>query len=438
VRFTPAAENRVDYPQVTHSAEGMKSRPLALSLRACLLGWAVGAILLDAGASVLRAFDLPAEPGRTIQRVAFGSCSDPTKPTPVWDAVVNADPDVWLWLGDTVYADSPRPAGKTLADRSRVVLDRLPYLYGRQQALPAYQRLMSRARIMGTWDDHDYGMNDIGADFPGRVESQRHFFDFYGEPKDSPRRQRPGVYCSIVLGPPGKRLQIIVLDTRFFRSPLEDGKFPREEWVEGRPGTYRPATDPAATLLGAEQWAWFERTLQQPAEVRLVVSSIQVLADDHRFEKWGNFPHERSRLLRLIHDRRIGGVILLSGDRHTGELSCLDPLREPEGAAVDPGYPLYDLTASALNQSAPTAFGAQLAQASPRAVVFANEINRHRIGSRFGYNHFGLITIDWDAPGGGRVSLAIRSDLGEEVLRQRVALAALQPGAGAGAPATKR
>lgn len=429
---------RVDSRVFPLSAARMKARFLSFPLRALPLTGAVVVALCFAKASALRAFDLPPEPSRVIQRIAFGSCNDPTEPAPVWDAVVNADPDVWLWLGDTVYADSPRPAGKTLADRSRVVLDRLPYLYGRQRALPGYQRLMSRARIMGTWDDHDYGMNDMGADFPGRVEAQRHFFDFYGEPKDSPRRQRPGVYCSIVLGPPGKRLQIILLDTRFFRSPLEEGKFPREGWVEGRPGTYLPSADSGTTLLGAEQWAWFERTLQQPAEVRLVVSSIQVVADDHRFEKWGNFPHERSRLLRFIHDQRIGGVILLSGDRHRGELSCLDPLREPEGAAVDPGYPLYDLTASALNQSAPTTFGAQLEQASPRAVVFANEINRHRIGSRFDYNHFGLISIDWDAPGGGRVSLALRSDLGEEVLRQRVALAALQPGAKAGAPPAKR
>lgn len=395
----------------------------------------VVALLCAWEGAALRAFDLPPDPAAIVQRVAFGSCNNSTKPAPVWDAVVAVDPDVWLWLGDTVYADDPRPPGKTLAERTRVVLDRLPDLYARQRALPAYQRLLSRARIMGTWDDHDYGLNDMGADFPGRAEAQQHFLDFYGEPKDSPRRTRPGVYSSVVLGPPGKRLQIVVLDTRSFRSPLEDGAFPRDQRVEGRPGPYRPTSDPSTTLLGTEQWSWLERTLRQPAEVRLIVSSIQVIADDHRFEKWGNFPHERRRLFQLIHDQQVNGVILLSGDRHTGELSCLDPLREPEGTAIDPGYPIFDLTSSALNRSAPIIVTAPPANPARRPVVFSHEINRHRIGSRFGYNHFGLITIDWAAAGGGEITLALRAETGDEVLRQRVAVAALQPPAPAGTAA---
>jgi alkaline phosphatase D len=403
------------------------------SLLTCTLrlSGAIMALLLITTGSTLRAFDLAAQPDKVIQRVAFGSCNNSTQPAPVWDAVAKVDPQVWLWLGDTVYADDPRPTGDTLAERTRVVLDRLPGLYARQRALPAYQSLMNRALIMGTWDDHDYGLNDMGADFPGRVEAQQHFFDFYGEPNESPRRTRPGVYSSIVLGPPGKRLQVVILDTRSFRSPLENGSFPREQRVEGRPGPYRPSSDETTTLLGPDQWAWLERTLQQPAEVRIIASSIQVIADDHRFEKWGNFPHERRRLLRLIHDQRIGGVILVSGDRHTGELSCLDPLREPEGDAIDPGYPLFDLTSSALNRSAPIIANPPAANAARRPVVFSHEINRHRIGSRFGYNHFGLIEIDWSATGGGEVTLSLRAETGDEVLRQRVAVAALQPDSGA-------
>jgi alkaline phosphatase D len=414
----------------------MKGLPFALISRVLQLSGAIVALLMTTGGVPLRAFDLPAEPGTVIQRVAFGSCNNSTQPAPIWDAVVKSDPDVWLWLGDTVYADDPRPAGNTLAERTRVVLDRLPDLYARQRALPAYQRLLNRARVMGTWDDHDYGLNDMGADFPGRAEAQQHFFDFYGEPKDSPRRTRPGVHSSITLGPPGKRLQIVILDTRSFRSPLENGQYPRDQWVEGRPGPYRPSLDPSTTLLGKEQWAWLERTLQQPAEVRLIVSSIQVLPDDHRFEKWGNFPHERRRLLQLIHDQRINGAILLSGDRHTGELSCLDPSRETEGQAIDPGYPLFDVTSSALNRSSRILTNPSTATSGRNPVVFSHEINRHRVGSRFGYNHFGLIELDWAAAGGGQVTLALRSETGDEVLRQRVSVSTLQPGAGSRAAAT--
>ena len=57
-----------------------------------------------------------------------------------------------------------------------------------------------------------------------------------------------------------------------------------------------PNTDPTPTVLGEAQWKWLEEQLQVPAEVRLIGSSIQVVAEDHGWEKWTNFPHERERL----------------------------------------------------------------------------------------------------------------------------------------------
>jgi alkaline phosphatase D len=179
----------------------------------------VALALFMAFAPAPRAHDASAEPRRELRRIAFGSCNSPLEPTPVWDAVLNTFPDAWLWLGDVVYADSPRPTGPTPTARAREVLDRLVYLYARQNAVPAYQLLRQRARILGTWDDHDFGLNDAGADFIGRDEAQRPFLDFYGEPADSPRRTRPGIYSAQRFGPPGRVVQIILLDTRFFRSP---------------------------------------------------------------------------------------------------------------------------------------------------------------------------------------------------------------------------
>src|SRR5437764_633783 len=85
-------------------------------------------------------------------------------------------------------------------------------------------------------------------------------------PELAPRRTRAGVYHALVLGPPGRRTQIILLDTRYFRSPLRpDGG-----------GGYLPQHDPGATMLGEVQWKWFAEQLRVPADLRLVVSSIQV------------------------------------------------------------------------------------------------------------------------------------------------------------------
>lgn len=387
------------------------------------------AVLAAAAVVPLPGHQAPPEPERILHRIAFGSCNSPVDATPVWESVNHRRPDAWIWLGDTVYADSPTPEGPTPAARARVALDRLPQLYARQLAQPGYALLRQRARILGTWDDHDYGMNDLGADWIGREEAQQHFLDFYGEPTDSPRRRRPGVYAAYRFGPPGRTIQVILLDTRYFRAPLLRGDSREADWVDGRRGPYVPSRDPNATLLGAEQWTWLEALLREPADLRLLVSSIQVIPDDHRFEKWGNFPQERRRLLRLLANTGEGGVVILSGDRHAGELSQFDPAREPDGKELDPGYPLLELTSSALTRSAPTTFGGQLAASAPKAMVFRHELNRHRLGSLLPYNHFGLISVDWEAKDGPAVTLALHLDHGEEVLRHRVSLASLRRGA---------
>jgi hypothetical protein len=90
------------------------------------------------------------------------------------------------------------------------------------------------------------------------------------------------------------------------------------------------------------------------------------------------------------------------------------------------GYPLYELTASAITRSQPTSFARQLEAAAARPVVYQNEHNRHRVGDRLVYEHFGLISVDWEAKGGAVVTLALHLDHGTEVLRQRVKLGELR------------
>jgi alkaline phosphatase D len=105
-------------------------------------------------------------------------------------------------------------------------------------------------------------------------------------------------------------VQVILLDTRFFRSPLK----PTDQ--RNAPGRerYLPDEDPTKTMLGEAQWAWLADRLREPAEVRLIVSSVQVLAEGHGWERWGNFPRERQRLYDLIRDTGARGVVYLSGD----------------------------------------------------------------------------------------------------------------------------
>lgn len=109
-------------------------------------------------------------------------------------------------------------------------------------------------------------------------------------------------------------------------------------------GPYVPTDDASATMLGDVQWKWLEATLREPAELRLIVSSIQFAAQVHGGECWANLPHEQQRLLEVLKRTRASGVVILSGDRHWCEFSRID------GPC---GYPLYDFTSSSMTQVHP-------------------------------------------------------------------------------------
>ncbi len=315
--------------------------------------------------------------------IAFGSCARQEKPQPIWDAIVRQVPDLFLFLGDNVYADTED-------------MERMRAAYARLGEQPGYRTLRERCPVLATWDDHDYGRNDAGAEYPRKRESKEVFLDFFGEPPESPRRARDGVYEARVLGPEGQRVQFILLDTRWFRSPLV--RRVRGDPSEGSAGPYRPSDDPAATLLGDEQWRWLEEQVRVPAELRILCSSIQVLASEHGYESWGIFPRERVRLLDLVAAAG-GGVIILSGDRHHAELSRDDSR----------GLAIYDLTSSSLNH--------------PRS--WTNELNAHRVGCALFEANFGLLRVDW-TPEDPAVTLEIRRENGEVAIRRRVPLRELR------------
>jgi len=293
----------------------------------------------------------------TLRRIAFGSCIDQTKPQPIWDTVLADRPDLFIFGGDNVYAsDQPWSAV------------RLAQAYAQQDEVPGLVRLRETVPHMAIWDDHDYGLNDGGAEFGHKSGSKAAFLRFWQIPRGDPRHAREGLYDSAMFGAEGKRVQVILLDTRWFRSALK----PTDD--RGKPGKerYLPDADPAKTMLGEAQWRWLEEQLRQPAELRLLVSSIQVVVEGHGWERWGNFPLERQRLYRLIADTQAQGVVFLSGDRHVGAL-----YREATGTP----YPFYELTSSGITHPWRDA-----AEAGP-----------NRLGALFTQQHYGVVDIDWGA-----------------------------------------
>ncbi|MFG0336109.1 MAG: alkaline phosphatase D family protein [Maioricimonas sp. JB049] len=325
-----------------------------------------------------------------LERIAFGSCARQDEPQPIWQTIVEAEPNLFLFIGDNIYGDSED-------------MNVLRKKWNQLGAVEGYRRLKEICPILATWDDHDYGVNDGGAEYPRKKESQKVFLEFFEEPADSPRWNREGVYGATLFGPEGKRVQVILLDTRYHRSRLVKRVW-RPEPGEGDKGPYDRNDDPAATMLGDEQWKWLEKQLQVPAQVRIIASSIQVIPDGHHWEKWGNLPLERQRLFRLIEQTGAGGVVFISGDRHSAEISAVDP---------DIGYELIDVTSSSLN----------------RPSKWHSELNPHRLGTKYTDENFGMITIDWEQQD-PVVRCQVRSMEGKVVLQHRVRLSQLQPPVG--------
>ena len=89
-----------------------------------------------------------------LQRFAFGSCNKQYKSQPMWDVVASRHPDLWIWLGDAIYADAPI----VLTIRSPGTVEDVARGYADQLANANYSRFLARVPVIGVWDDHDAGV----------------------------------------------------------------------------------------------------------------------------------------------------------------------------------------------------------------------------------------------------------------------------------------
>ncbi len=143
----------------------------------------------------------------SIDVIAFGSCNKQDSAQLIWNVISKNNPDLWIWLGDNIYGDSDDTA--VLASKYRM-----------QMQNAAYAEFAAQVRIIGTWDDHDYGINDGGRNFPIKNESKNLLLQFLNIKGDAEVRKHDGVYQSYLFGNGKQQVKIILLDTRYFRDTL--------------------------------------------------------------------------------------------------------------------------------------------------------------------------------------------------------------------------
>lgn len=296
--------------------------------------------------------------------IAFGSCNHQNRKQPLWKNIAEQDADLWIWLGDNIYGDS----------KDMNVLKRK---YDKQNAQPAYQRFLKTGiDIIGTWDDHDYGINDGGKEFEFKEESSQLALDFLGYPEDSEVRNRPGIYNRSSIISPHRTVGFALLDTRYFRDETEK--------IKGVGYTINENGD----VLGDEQWTWLEEEVAKPMDYLIIGSSIQVIPEDHIYEKWSNFPSSRNRLLDLLATSKAKQVIILSGDRHLAEISEIEWK----------GKRIVEVTSSGMTHSYENV---------------GDEPNRHRVSKLVGEKNFGTLRFIED-----RVIVSILGIDGKEYIKE--------------------
>ena len=306
--------------------------------------------------------------------IAFGSCAHSYDSLPIFNAISKNKPDVWVWLGDIMYGDSHD-------------MEVLKHKYSLQKAKPEYQALMSSTKIIGIWDDHDYGVNDGGKFYSEKEQSKTLLLDFLEVPTDDPVRNHPGVFSQHNYTFGDKLVKIILLDTRYFRDTLAPDFNRTRRYIPNEEGD----------ILGEEQWQWLEQVLRNSkADFHIVGSGIQVVADEQGYEKWANFPKSRQRLFNLLASIKPKPLMLISGDRHMAEISKINI----------PGlsYPLYDFTSSGLTHT----WG-----------MARDEPNRYRVDSLIISKNFGLIKLNWQKAK-PEVTLEIRDERDKLLQRTKI------------------
>jgi alkaline phosphatase D len=317
-----------------------------------------------------------------LTRFAFGSCVNENRSMAVWDVIAGTKPQAFLLIGDNVYGDTRPTNGADIPT--------LTASYKKLSSRVEFDRFRRTIPMMTTWDDHDYGANDAGGEFAFKEYAERVYEAYWGSSAEV--KSRPGVYESRMVGPVGKRVQFIILDSRFFRSPLATMPYrdpgPSLGW-------YIPNEDPKATILGDAQWRWLEGELEKPADLRFIISSTQVMTSAHNYEGWTNFPKERDRLYTLLNKKGANNAIFLTGDRHSGGFYR---------RAVPGNNKLqWEFTSSSLN----FAFG--------KGDGGDREPDPLRTGGFWGIPNFGQIDIDW---AGKKVTMSLRKDDGSVIEEQ--------------------
>lgn len=252
--------------------------------------------------------------------VAVGSCTyineaeydRPGKPYggqyEIFESITARQPDMMLWLGDNTYFREADLASESTMN----------YRYSHTRNIDELQDLLASCHHYAIWDDHDYGPDNSNGSFAGKRAARNAFMNFWANKQYGD--QGESIFSQFSYND----VDFFLLDNRWYRTSKEC-----------------VGVDPS--ILGEDQLDWFIQALESSkAQFKIVCIGGQFLSDFQQYENYANYPEERELLLTLINQNNIRGVVFLTGDRHSTELTKLE---------LDNNNWIYDLTVSPLTST---------------------------------------------------------------------------------------
>lgn len=322
-------------------------------------------------------------------RVAIACCVDPSDRQEAWEPIRRYGPDLVLMMGDMIDVDAD-----SIEDHNDAY-----EVLSRSRGL---RLVRQNALTMAMWNEYDYALEGRrDRTHQHKAEVRQNFIEYWREPYNTERYYRQdGLYGSMMLGEDERRIQILMLDTRWHRQPLN-----RAPWYQRlldywwhQQGSWQ--ADNRAELLGETQWQWLEAQLNKPATVRIIASSIPILAGDNGFDNWSLFPKERNRLLKLLNSSNANGTLLVGSGPHWGSLSA---------ATANTAYPIWQVSPGSINQEA-------------RFIP----PNNYRQGVASTAARYGTIEVNWRAQDPA-ITIATRGVDGRTIAQHELRLSELQP-----------
>jgi alkaline phosphatase D len=300
-----------------------------------------------------------------------GYCRDVEDGYRIFRTMSRRRPDLFLFVGDTVYADQtcgmrPHVGG---ADYVAATLEEFHGKHRYNRADRMVQEFFRATPVYAIWDDHEVRNNFAGPSEPLMPVGRRALLDYW--PIVPPAGEPTRLYRSVRWG---RHVEIFIVDTRQYRSDstLEDG--------------------PGKTMLGAAQREWLLRGLAaSDATWKLVVTSVPLgmFTGGRYSDSWSGanvlgyprtsptgYVHERDAILRDLHERGIRNVVFVSGEVHHAELIRHEPW---------PGFVVHEVIAGPLAAK----------QGYPR--FLDRSLHSRSLGSLGFAPNFGELVVDGEA-----------------------------------------